>query len=87
MMIQIENTYQEEALKIRDFVLSNISSPDNLDFEIKKILTFIEIYDKDIKSYIYYDSFEEKHYLQIFKSGSAKEALKIEMKYIECYWG
>lgn len=88
MMIQIQNTKSDTAIAIRDYILSIIKNPDDLDFDVKNALTFIETsYKSNIRSYIQYDYLENIHYLHIFDSTTTGESKNFPLSEIDAYWG
>lgn len=87
--ISIENTNEETALKIRDFLIS-ICGKEKIEFNIKSYLTFIEVSDKNIGSYVHKTldkDFKEKTVLEIYDIGNGKNKLQIDINLINSYWG
>ena len=88
MMIQIQNTKSDTAIAIRDYILSIIKNPDDLDFNVGRVLTFIETSHKsNIRSYIHYDYLDNTHYLHIFDSTTTGESKDFPLSEIYTYWG
>lgn len=87
-MIQIQNTKSDIAIEIRDYILSIIKNPEDLDFDVRSVLTFIETSHKsNIRSYIHYDYLENTHYLHIFDSTTTSKSKDFPLSEIDTYWG
>ena len=87
--ISVENTNEETALKIRDFLIS-ICGKEKVEFDIESRLTFIDVSNKYIGSYVHKtlsEDFKDIIVLEIYEIGKSENKLQIDINLINSYWG
>ena len=86
MMLIIESKHEEQILKIRDFLLSIVEDPKNVDLDIKDRLSFIECFDKKVGSYFTRD-YKNNCYIHVYDRKKNGVSINVSLDIVDSYWG